>query len=337
VTILYNNDLDQNALSGRRVCVLGFGAQGRAQALNLRDSGIDVVLGLRGKSPHRADAIAEGLDVHDPAVAVSAADVVAMLVPDTEQPEIYRQIVAPNLRAGGCLLFAHGYAVHFGKLEPRQDLDVVMVAPLGIGEQVRLTFEKGAGVPALVAVAQDASGQAWPLALAYARADGHGRAGVLETSFAEETETDLFAEQAVLVGGVSELVGAAFDTLVEAGYAPEVAYFCCLHELKLMADMLHRHGIAGMRDSISATADYGGATRGPRIIGDAAREAMRAALDDIRSGRFDSELQAEAAKGFPRLAHEHGRRREALIEKVGAELRAMMPWLGGDRKPGGKA
>ncbi|MEA5444774.1 ketol-acid reductoisomerase [Gammaproteobacteria bacterium AB-CW1] len=326
----YDADLDRGPLASSAIAVFGYGAQGRAQARNLRDAGMNVRVALRAGSSRRRQAEADGLAVLDLEAAADWADVAVMLVPDTAQPELYEDVLASRLRPGAALLFAHGYSIHHGHLRPREDLDVIMVAPLGIGEQVRATFERGAGVPALVAVAQDGSGQAWPRALAYAGAGGHGRAGVMETSFAEETETDLFAEQAVLVGGLTELIRAAFETLVDAGYQPEVAYFCCLHEVKLIADLIHSRGIADMRASISEVADFGAMRQGPRIIGDASREAMRQALEEIRSGEFDRLLQTELAAGFPTL--ESGRKQagEQLIESVGERMRARMPWLRGN-------
>lgn len=323
MAILYNNDLDSTALEARRICVLGFGAQGRAQALNLRDGGADLVVGLRDGSPHRAAALAEGLTVQAPPDAVAAADVVVMLVPDTAQASVYREL-EPALRPGTCLVFAHGFAIRFERIVPRADIDVVMVAPMGIGEQVREVYCRGAGVPALLAVHQDASGNARGIAEAYARANGHGHAGVIETSFAEETETDLFAEQAVLCGGLNHLVTAAFETLVDAGYQPEVAYFCCLHEVRYMATMLQQSGIANTRESISVVAEYGDYTRGRTIIGDDARKAMRAALDDIRSGRFTRELDAEIASGMTELEAGRQAARDHLLEAVGARLRDRM-------------
>lgn len=323
----YDADLDREPIRTRRIAVFGYGAQGRAQARNLKDAGLTVRVALRPGSASREQARSDGLDVLTPEEAADWADVVVMLVPDTVQASVYDQVLAPRLREGAALVFAHGYAVHFGHLKPRDDLDVVMVAPLGIGEQVRATFERGAGVPALAAVQQDGSGAAWPVALAYAGAGGHGRAGVMETSFAEETETDLFAEQAVLVGGMSELIRAAFDTLVEAGYSEEVAYFCCLHEVKLIADLVHVRGLAGMRESISEVADLGALRQGPKIIGSPSRQAMREALDEIRSGDFDRELQAEWRAGFPALRQGHEAARAHPLETVGKKLRARMPWL----------
>lgn len=326
---LYNNDLDIGALQGQRIAVLGFGSQGRAQALNLRDGGHDVVVGLREDSSSRAAAEAAKLAVATPAEAVASADIVVMLVPDRVQPEVYREIVEPSLRAGGMLLFAHGFAIHYHGIEPRADIDVAMVAPMGIGEQVREVFSRGAGVPGLLAVHQDSSGTARQRAAAYAAAQGHGHAGVIETTFAEETETDLFAEQAVLCGGMNHLVEAAFDTLVEAGYQPEVAYFCCLHEVSFIASMVQQRGIAGMRESISEIAEYGDYTRGARVVDDATRSRMRDMLQEIRDGRFVEELEQERNTGRPVInaGREHARRH--ALEAVGKRMRAAMPWLAG--------
>lgn len=319
--------LDPAPLLGRSVVVVGFGAQGRAQALNLRDSGVQVTVALRPGSPGRAACEAEGLPVATPAGAAAGADLVVMLAPDEAQPGIYAEMLAPALRPGAGLVFAHGYNIHFGRLQPRADLDVLMVAPLGIGEQVRRQYEAGRGVPALLAVRQDASGSAWGLAGAYAHANGHARAAVFETTFAEETETDLFAEQAVLCGGLGSLITTAFETLVDAGYPEELAYFCCLHEVKLIADLVQSRGIAGMRRSISSTAAYGDATRGPRVIGVASRQAMQELLADIRAGRFAAELDAEMAAGAPTLAAWRAAGEGHRLEAVGARMRALMPWL----------
>lgn len=322
--LFYDVDTDPALIRGRRVTVLGFGAQGRAQAVNLKDSAVPVSVGLRVASAARPVAIAAGLTVAEPAEAVAAADVVVMLIPDQVQPEVYRDLVEPRLPKGGMLVFAHGYNIHYGRIKPRADLDVVMVAPNGIGEQVRAQYAAGHGVPGMIAVHQDASGKARALALAYAWAQGHGRAGIIESSFREETETDLFAEQAVLCGGLTHLISAGFETLVEAGYAPEIAYFCCLHEIKLIADMVYARGIAGMRESISATAEFGDYTRGPRVIGPETRAAMRALLGEIRDGTFAAELDAEMQAGKPVIQAGRAEARAALIERIGGELRAHM-------------
>ncbi|MBU6421965.1 MAG: ketol-acid reductoisomerase [Gammaproteobacteria bacterium] len=323
-TVLYDTGINPSLIRARRVAVLGFGAQGRAQALNLKDSGVNVVVGLRAGSVSRAPAEATGLSVAEPAVAVSKADVVVLLVPDEKQPKLYADIIAPGLRKQGALIFAHGFNIHFKRIVPRADLDVILVAPNGIGEQVRAQYLEDHGVPALVAAHQDASGRARELALSYAWAQGHGRAGIIESSFREEAETDLFAEQAVLCGGLTHLIQAAFDTLVQAGYEPEVAYFACLHEVKLMADMIFQHGIAGMRESISTTAEFGDYTRGPRVIGEPARKAMREILAEIQNGQFAGELEQELAAGLPAIKVERVRARAQLIEKVGKTLRERM-------------
>lgn len=322
----YDADID-STLTDRRIAVIGFGAQGRAQALNLRDSGVDVVVGLREGSGSMPAAHAAGLATAPVAPAVASADLVALLIPDAAQPAAYMTDIAPHLRQGGALLFAHGYNVHYGYLAPRADLDVVMVAPLGVGDQVRAQFLAGAGVPALVAVHQDPRGAAHALALAYAKALGAGRAGVVESSFREETETDLFAEQAVLCGGMTHLITAAFETLAAKGYSPEVAYFCCLHEVKLLADLMHARGIAGMRESISLTAEHGDYSRGPRVIGTATRTAMREMLAEVQSGAYARELRQEIAAGTPMVKAGRAAARDHLIEQVGAQLRARMPWL----------
>ena len=319
--------LDPAALEGRRVAVLGFGAQGRAQALNLRDSGVDLVVGLRADSPHRGECERAGLAVATPDVAAAGCDVCVLLVPDEVQPRLYEAVLAPALKPGSALLFAHGYNIHYRRLAPRADLDVVLVAPLGIGEQVRRQYELGRGVPALLAVHQDATGRAAALAGAYAAANGHARAAVFETTFAEETETDLFAEQAVLCGGLGQLITAGFETLTEAGYPEELAYFCCLHEVKLIADLVQSRGIAGMRRSISSTAAFGDATRGPRVIGPESRRAMREMLAEIRAGRFAVELDREMGAGAPTLAAWREAAEAHPIEAVGARIRALMPWL----------
>jgi ketol-acid reductoisomerase len=319
--------LDPAPLVGRRVAVLGFGAQGRAQALNLKDSGVDVVVGLRESSVHREACAVAGLEAVTPQAAASDCEVCVLLVPDEVQPRLYAEALDARLKPGAALLFAHGYNIHYRRLRPRADLDVVMVAPLGIGEQVRRQFELGRGVPALLAVHQDATGSAAALAGAYACANGHARAAVFETTFADETETDLFAEQVVLCGGLGQLITSAFETLTEAGYPEELAYFCCLHEVQLIADLVQSRGLAGMRRSISSTAAFGDATRGPRVIGPESRRAMQALLAEIRDGRFAAELDAEMAAGAPTLAAWRKAAREHRLEAVGARLRALMPWL----------
>jgi len=324
---IYEADIDRGILEGSRIGVLGFGAQGRAHALNLRDSGADVMVGLRPGSSSIAECAGLDLPTGPPERVAEEADLVVMLVPDEVQPTLYSDILAARMRKGSALVFAHGYSVHFRQISPRPDLDVLMVAPLGIGEQVRQTYAEGNGVPALLAIHQDATGTARDRGLAYAALNGHGRAGVLPTTFADETETDLFAEQAVLCGGVTHLITAAFETLVEAGYSEELAYFGCLHELKLITDLVHSRGIAGMRRSISSTAEFGDYTRGPRVIGAESKAAMKDMLDDIRTGQFAAELTQEMQTGQPVLTAGREAAQAHRIETVGARLRAMMPWL----------
>jgi len=326
-TIHYDDEVSLEALRGRRVTVLGYGSQGRAHALNLRDTGFDVTLGLRKNSQSWERAEQDGLTVTGINEACLGADVVAMLVPDQHQVAVYEEAVEPSLDAGAMLLFAHGFNVHFGQIRPSATNDVAMVAPKAPGPLVRKTFEEGSGVPALVAVDQDATGEAAPRALAYAKGLGCTRAGVIETSFAEETETDLFGEQAVLCGGVSRLIQAGFETLVAAGYQREIAYFECMHELKLIVDLLYSGGFSLMRDSISDTAEYGDLTRGKRVIGRDVEAAMQGILDEIRSGEFAREWVLENRAGAPVLAAERRRGAEHPIEQVGARLREMMSWM----------
>ena len=309
-------------LSGK-VAVLGYGSQGHAHALNLRDSGVDVEVGLREGSSSRAAAEESGLTVGTPAEVVRDAQIVSFLLPDQVHPAVYAE-VAPNLAPDGALLFAHGFNVHYGRVAPPEGHDVIMVAPKGPGHIVRRLFEEGFGTPAVVAVAQDASGSAFDLALAYGAAIGAGRAGMIETTFAEETETDLFGEQAVLCGGVTELIRAGFETLVEAGYQPEVAYYECLHELKLIVDLIWEGGLSGMRYSVSDTAEYGDLTRGPRVVDDLVREQMRQLLEEIQSGTFAREWIAEMDAGEPRLQELRAEAADLEIERVGKELRALM-------------
>jgi ketol-acid reductoisomerase len=320
-TIHREGNLD--LLSGK-VAVIGYGSQGHAHALNLHDSGVEVEVGLREGSPSRSVAEDAGLRVTTVADAVRGAQVVSLLLPDQVQPHVYARDAAPNLDPGATLLFAHGFNVQYGRIEPPAGHDVVMVAPKGPGHVVRRLFEEGFGTPALVAVAQDASGQALELALAYGAGIGAARAGMIETTFAEETETDLFGEQAVLCGGVTELIRAGFETLVEAGYQPEIAYYECLHELKLIVDLIWEGGLSGMRYSISDTAEYGDLTRGERVIDERVRETMRALLADVRSGVFAREWIAEMDAGEPRLAELREQAASQPLEQVGRELRALM-------------
>ena len=320
-TIYREGNLD--LLSGK-VAVLGYGAQGHAHALNLRDSGVEVEVGLREGSPSRAAAEDAGLTVGTVAEVVRGAQLVSVLLPDQVQPSVYEEEVAPNLSPGAALLFAHGFNVHYGRIAPPAGHDVIMVAPKGPGHIVRRLFEEGFGTPALAAVAQDASGGAFELALAYAAGIGAARARIIETTFAEETETDLFGEQAVLCGGVTELIRAGFETLVEAGYSPEGAYYECLHEMKLIVDLIWEGGLAGMRYSISDTAEYGDLTRGPRVIDEHVRERMRELLADIQSGAFAREWIAEMDAGEPRLTELRKQAAEQPLEQVGKELRGLM-------------
>jgi len=325
--VFYDNDADLSLVRGKMVAVIGYGSQGHAHALNLKDSGVQVVVGLRADSASRDKAVRAGLEVRDVADAVRGADVVMILAPDEKQAAIYAGEVEPNLKQGAALAFAHGFNIHFGFIEPRADLDVFMVAPKGPGHLVRSTYEAGGGVPCLIAIKQDASGHARDLALSYASAIGGGRAGIIETTFREETETDLFGEQAVLCGGLTSLVQAGFDTLVEAGYAPEMAYFECLHEIKLIVDLMYEGGIANMRYSISNTAEYGDLTRGPRVITEQTRAEMKKILKEIQSGEFAREWMAENATGGKRFPELRARAAAHPIEDVGARLREMMPWI----------
>ncbi len=325
--IYYDQDADLSYLENQTICILGYGSQGHAHALNLRDSGLNVIVGLREGGPSYEKAKADGFEPLPPQEACAKADVIMVLVPDQIQPQIYEQAIRPNLSAGKMLMFAHGFNIHFGQIVPPPDVDVTMVAPKGPGHLVRREYERGAGVPCLVAVQQDATGKALKRALAYAKGIGGTRAGVLETTFQEETETDLFGEQCVLCGGVAALIKAGFETLVEAGYQPEIAYFECCHELKLIVDLIYEGGLAFMRYSISDTAEYGDLTRGPRIVNEKVKEEMKRILDEIQSGRFAREWILENQANRPVL--NALRRREAAhpIEEVGAKLRAMMPWL----------
>jgi ketol-acid reductoisomerase len=319
-------DVDKKALRGARIAVLGYGSQGRAHALNLKDSGFDVVVGVRKGGASWKKAKRDGLAVAEPLQAVEDADVIAMLVPDLAQPALYRQI-APSLKTGATVLFAHGFNIHFKQIKPARNLDVVLIAPKGPGGLVRRQYQQGRGVPCLLAVAQDATGHGRAKALAYADGIGGTRGGVLETTFAEETETDLFGEQAVLCGGATELVVQGFETLVEAGYQPEVAYYECLHELKLIVDLLHEGGLANMHRFISDTAKYGDLTRGPRVVNERTKREMRRILREIRSGKFAREWIGEheqGSKNYQRLLQQDLRH---PIERVGEKLRARMPWL----------
>jgi ketol-acid reductoisomerase len=326
IQLYSKKEVDKKALKGARIAVLGYGSQGRAHALNLKDSGFNVVVGLRKGGSSWKQAKRDGLAVSEPAEAVSGADLVAMLVPDMAQAGLYASI-KPALKPGATLLFAHGFNVHFKQIKPRKDLDVVLIAPKGPGSLVRRQYQQGRGVPCLIAVAQDATGNAHAKALAYADGIGGTRGGVVATSFAEETETDLFGEQAVLCGGATELVVAGYETLVEAGYQPEVAYYEVLHELKLIVDLLHEGGLAKMHRYISDTAKYGDLTRGPRVVNEATRKEMRKILKEIQTGKFARQWIGEhqaGARNYRRLLKQDLRH---PIEKVGAKLRERMPWL----------
>ena len=328
--VLYDADADLSIIRGRKVAVLGYGSQGHAHALSLRDSGVDVVVGLPEGSKSRPKAEEAGLKVLSPAEASAWADVIMILAPDTAQRRLYEESVAPNLKAGDALAFGHGLNIRFDLIKPPADVDVFMVAPKGPGHLVRRQYVDGAGVPCLIAVDQDPTGNAKALALSYASAIGGGRAGVLVTTFTEETETDLFGEQAVLCGGASALVQTGFEVLIEAGYQPEIAYFECLHELKLIVDLMYEGGISKMYWSVSDTAEYGGYTRGPRLINEQTREEMRRILGEIQDGSFTRELVEEFDAGKPNFLKRREEEHNEQIEQVGAKLRPLMSWLADD-------
>jgi ketol-acid reductoisomerase len=327
MNIYYDKDADLSIVQGKKVTIIGYGSQGHAHANNLRDSGVQVTVGLRPGSRSQAKAEKAGLTVQPIETAVQNADVVMVLAPDEHQARVYQEQIDPNVRNGATLAFAHGFNIHFQQISPRKSLDVIMVAPKGPGHLVRSTYDQGSGVPMLIAVYRDASGQAKELALSYAAAIGGARAGVIETSFREECETDLFGEQVVLCGGLTALIQAGFETLVEAGYAPEMAYFECLHEVKLIVDLIYEGGIANMRYSISNTAEYGDFTRGPRVVTDVTRAEMRKILKEIQSGQFAREFILENQAGTATLKAMRRLGAEHTIEKVGGRLREMMPWI----------
>ncbi len=330
--VYYDRDADVNLIKAKKVAIVGYGSQGHAHALNLRDSGCaQVSVALRSGSTGATKAQAAGFTVLDPAEAARSADVVMILTPDEGQGALYREQIGPNMRPGAAIAFAHGLSIHFNLIEPRPDIDVFMIAPKGPGHTVRSEYERGGGVPMLVAVAQNASGNALEIALSYASAIGGGRAGIIETTFREECETDLFGEQAVLCGGLVELIRAGFDTLVAAGYAPEMAYFECCHEMKLIVDLIYEGGIANMNYSVSNTAEYGEYVSGPRIINGAVREEMKRVLADIQSGRFTREWMVENSVNQPNFKAMRRRLAEQPIEQVGETLRAMMPWIAKSR------
>jgi ketol-acid reductoisomerase len=329
--VYYDKDADIALIRSKRVAIVGYGSQGHAHALNLKDSGIKVTVALRKGGASWSKATAAGLDVREVGDAVRDADLVMILLPDENHPDVYRDSIAPNLKQGAALAFAHGFNVHYGQIQPRADLDVLMVAPKAPGHTVRSTYAAGGGVPSLIAVHADRSGNARDLALSYACAIGSGKAGVIETTFREEAETDLFGEQAVLCGGAVELIKAGFETLTEAGYAPEMAYFECLHELKLIVDLIYEGGIANMNYSISNNAEYGEYVTGPEIINDQSRAAMKLALQRIQNGEYAKSFILENKAGAPTLTARRRLTAEHAIEQVGAKLRAMMPWIRANR------
>ncbi len=325
--MFYDDDADLSQLDGKTVAILGYGSQGHAHALNLKESGVEVVVGLRSGSSSVAEAQAAGLEVLEVADAASRGDVVMILLPDEKHGDVWREEIADGIAPGNLLLFGHGFSVHYGEVTPPPEVDVALVAPKSPGHLVRRQYQEGRGVPGLIAIHQDATGNAKPLTLAYAKGIGCTRAGVIETSFREETETDLFGEQAVLCGGLSELVRAGYETLVDAGYDPRLAYFECLHELKLIVDLMYEKGIGGMRDSISNTAEYGDLTRGPRVIGEQSRQAMKEVLGEIQSGAFAREFIAENRAGQENFNRMRGEQVDHRIEVEGRKLRSMMSWL----------
>lgn len=325
--IRYDKDADLSLIRGRKVAVIGYGSQGHAHSLNLKESGIDVRVGLKDTSKSKPKAEAAGLAVKPPAEAAKEADIIMILVPDTDQPALYEEHIKDNLEPGNMLIFAHGFNIRYGTIVPPKNVDVAMVAPKGPGHRVRETYQEGGGVPALLAVEQDATDQADAIAMAYAAAIGCARAGVLTTTFTEETETDLFGEQAVLCGGASELVKAGFETLVEAGYQPELAYFECLHELKLIVDLMYRGGLNYMRYSVSNTAEWGDYISGPRVIGEETKKAMKQILEEIQDGSFAKRWVDENKNGAPEFTAKRRAEQEQHLEQVGAELRSMMPFV----------
>jgi len=329
--VYYDQDADLSRVRDLKVTVLGYGSQGHAHASNLRDSGVDVVVGLRRDSASWAKAADAGLTVMETAEAAEAGDVVMMLLPDELQGEVYRDVIRPGLKPGNYLAFGHGFNIHFKRVVPPEDVNVFMVAPKGPGHLVRSEFERGRGVPCLLAIHQDPSGDTQPVGLAYAAAIGGARAAVIETSFKDETETDLFGEQTVLCGGLTSLIQAGYETLVEAGYPPEMAYFECCHEVKLIVDLIYEGGLANMRYSVSNTAEYGDLTRGSRIVDEGTRKVMKEILADIQSGKFADEWMNEHRAGSPRFNELRQASRSHPLEKVGEQLRSMMPWLAENR------
>ncbi|RRQ23125.1 ketol-acid reductoisomerase [Thiohalobacter thiocyanaticus] len=331
MNIYYDKDCDLSLIKARKVTIIGYGSQGHAHALNLKESGVDVTVGLRPGSGSAAKAEKEGLSVKPIEEAVKGADVVMMLAPDEYQARLYSDQIEPNIKQDATLAFAHGFAIHYNQIVPRADLDVIMIAPKAPGHTVRSEFVRGGGVPDLVAIHQDASGKARDLALSYASAIGGGRTGIIETSFKDETETDLFGEQAVLCGGAVELVKAGFETLVEAGYAPEMAYFECLHELKLIVDLMFEGGIANMNYSISNNAEYGEYVTGPKVINEESRKAMREALHNIQNGEYAKRFILEGMSNYPQMTAMRRLNAAHEIEQVGGRLRGMMPWIAANK------
>jgi ketol-acid reductoisomerase len=327
INVYYDKDCDLSIIREKTVAIIGYGSQGHAHANNLQDSGVKVVVGLREGSPSAVKAQNVGLNVQSIEQAVAASDVVMILAPDEFQAELYQRQIEPNIKEGAALAFAHGFAIHYNQIVPREDLDVIMIAPKAPGHTVRNEFEKGGGIPDLVAVYQDATGTAMEIALSYASAIGGGRTGIIETTFKDETETDLFGEQAVLCGGTVELVKAGFETLVEAGYAPEMAYFECLHELKLIVDLMYEGGIANMNYSISNNAEYGEYVTGPRVINEQSRAAMREALRNIQKGEYAKQFVMEGKLNYPSMTANRRLNAAHPIEQVGERLRGMMPWI----------
>ncbi|MFW2177082.1 MULTISPECIES: ketol-acid reductoisomerase [unclassified Moraxella] len=327
LNIYYDKDGDLSIIQGKKVAIIGYGSQGHAHALNLKDSGVDVTVGLRQDSASWKKAENAGLKVAETAEAVKGADLVMILTPDEFQKQLYNETIEPNIKQGATLAFAHGFAIHYNQVVPRKDLDVIMIAPKAPGHTVRNEFVQGGGIPDLIAIYQDASGQAKQVALSYAIGVGGGRSGIIETTFKDETETDLFGEQAVLCGGAVELVKMGFETLVEAGYAPEMAYFECLHELKLIVDLMYQGGIADMNYSISNNAEYGEYVTGLEVINDQSRQAMRNALKRIQSGEYAKMFISEGAMNYPSMTARRRQTAEHEIEKTGAKLRGMMPWI----------
>jgi len=325
--VYYDKDADLSIIKSKKVAIIGYGSQGHAHANNLKDSGVEVVVGLRAGSPSVAKAQASGLTVKDVPEAVASADVVMILTPDEFQSQLYKAEIEPNIKKGAALAFAHGFSILYNQIAPRADLDVIMIAPKAPGHTVRSEFVRGGGIPDLIAIHQDASGQAKKLCLSYASAIGGGRSGIIETTFRDETETDLFGEQAVLCGGAVELVKAGFETLVEAGYEPEMAYFECLHELKLIVDLMYEGGIANMNYSISNNAEYGEYVTGPQVINEESRWAMREALKNIRNGEYAKKFIMEGMTGYPEMTAKRRLNAEHPIEVVGEKLRDMMPWI----------